>query len=207
MSRNFAPFIRSRSVRGIQWPPAPEKAQRTAEAIRYWKVPAEPADREKKSLQQLISEDTEIPKKSMIKSPSPERVKMHSKRVIATPHRLHQPMRNPLDAYTEKVKSQLDLSQGRSTASLLSIGQPPAVNISHADLIKAQSMMISPSQKSDVMNNEKDIEHLEVPQPSNRNEDSSPEPVSERSQLNEDWHAKSEILEEKDVLTGNFWNC
>uniref|UniRef100_A0A914PNI3 Uncharacterized protein n=1 Tax=Panagrolaimus davidi TaxID=227884 RepID=A0A914PNI3_9BILA len=202
MSRNFAPFIRSRSVRGIQWPPPTEKAQRNADAIRYWKFHAEPADREKKSLQQLISEDSEVHKKpSMI---SPERVKMHSKRVISTPHRLLQPMRNPLDAYNEKVRSQIDLSQespqAKSATSLLSLGQPPAVNISWSDLVKAQSITKSPSQKSDAISHEKSVECLQIPEKSPRNEESSPEPNSE-SQFNEDWHVKSEILEEKDILT------
>uniref|UniRef100_A0A914Z4C0 LIM zinc-binding domain-containing protein n=1 Tax=Panagrolaimus superbus TaxID=310955 RepID=A0A914Z4C0_9BILA len=206
MSRNFAPFMRSRSVRGIQWPPPPEKAQRNADAIRYWKMPAEPADREKKSLQQLISEDTETHKKpTMKKSPSPERVKMHAKRVVSTPHRLLQPMRNPLDAYNEKIRSQHDLSQessqSKSVTNLLNLGQPPAVNISWTDLVKAQTMTKSPSQKSDGLNHEKSVECLQIPEKFSRNEESSPEPNSESQFNEEDWQAKSEILEEKDILT------
>ncbi|KAE9556554.1 hypothetical protein FO519_000248 [Halicephalobus sp. NKZ332] len=215
MSRTFAPFVRSRSVRGIQWPPEPEteREQKSLEAIRYWKLTLEPGDRQRKSIQDLINEDKESSKK-YVRNVSPEKPKLNAKRVIQTPHRLNTPMRNPLDAYVEKLRSQgiptpNDLSRTKSASNLTLIGPPPAVNISWSDLVKP--IPLKPQTQS-LKNENFDVDsppngYLKVDPQFSQNISPSPEPdsvnISDNCDNNEndEWQAKSEILEEKDILT------
>lgn len=196
MSRNFAPFVRSRSVRGIQWPPEPEtvKTQKSLEAIRYWKLTPEPADRQKKTLQELIEEEQHSPKKHSNHS-SLERPKMNAKRIIPTPHRLNTPMRNPLDAYVEKIKSQTQstVSLPKST-SVLSVGPPPAVNVSWTEMGPRSQTWAQQPQESEAIPNQSFL-NIEI-SPSNGKHNGI-------INNNEEWLEKSEILEEKDILTGN----
>uniref|UniRef100_A0A7E4VVP5 LIM zinc-binding domain-containing protein n=1 Tax=Panagrellus redivivus TaxID=6233 RepID=A0A7E4VVP5_PANRE len=204
MSRHFAPISRSKSVRGIQWPPAPDKSERSYQAIRYWKYPQETDVKEKKTLQDLIQEDEAAAKKNVREHPTTEKPKTNSKRVVPTPHRLLSPMRNPLDAYLEKVRSHSDISNSvQRTRSAVTRGPPPAVNVSMLDLAHSQSSLHGLSQMS-----------LNRPSPNARSFHSD-EADKEEQQLDnekaqngvtdnangEEWHGKSEILEEKDILT------
>lgn len=193
MSRTFAPFARSRSVRGIQWPPEPEteKSQKSLEAIKYWKLTVEPAEKQKKSLQELINEEQESAKKFVRDVPPPEKQKLNAKRVIPTPHRLNSPMRNPLEAYAEKLRASTNnLTRTKSATSV--IGPPPAVNVSWNDI--ARPIPIKPNNQE---------ESVEIPDINVNNHDDERIKTEEIKTNDDDWHYRSQVLEEKDILTGN----
>ena len=222
MSRTFAPFVRSRSVRGIQWPPEPEteREQKSLEAIRYWKLNPEPADRQKKTIQELLNEDQEHAKKYVRDIPQ-EKPKLNAKRVVPTPHRLNTPMRNPLEVYAEKVRSRgnsalNDLSRAKSASNLVYIDPPPAVNVSWSDLVRPIPLKPQPFKSENSVCESLVSGNQKLESPVNKKVKSpSPEPEPEPYSVNvsdnyenndnddnDEWQAKSEILEEKDILTG-----